>query len=135
MSNELIYDCIDLPVAERRMLIEILRDSIKVEPTQTLCKRRSALKRLVCETFGYNRIRDDRNRESVLMRSFVAYQLRKERYKNKEIAVALGRDASSISAMCKNVEYMLRHGTMYEYEGSRWDAFQQKIKDYDNRTI
>ena len=74
-----------------------------------------------------NKMTDSRERENILIRSFVAYKLHEEGYSYSEIGKMMKRDHSTITNLVHRVRDMLSIPYAYKTEVSKYKEFEKLV--------
>lgn len=74
-----------------------------------------------------NKLTDSRERENILIRSFVAYKLHEEGYSYSEIGKMLKRDHSTVTNLVHRVRDMLSIPYAYKTEVSKYKEFEKLV--------
>ncbi len=74
-----------------------------------------------------NKLTDSRERENILIRSFVAYKLHEEGYSYSEIGKMLKRDHSTVTNLVHRVRDMLSIPYAYKTEISKYKEFEKLV--------
>ena len=74
-----------------------------------------------------NKLTDSRERENILVRSFVAYKLHEEGYSYSEIGKMLKRDHSTITNLVHRVRDMLSIPYAYKTEVAKYKEFETLV--------
>lgn len=83
---------------------------------------------LACaELASGNKLTDSRERENILIRSFVAYKLHDEGYSYSEIGKMMKRDHSTITNLVHRVRDMLSIPYAYKTEVSKYKEFEKLV--------
>lgn len=74
-----------------------------------------------------NKLTDSRERENILVRSFVAYKLHEEGYSYSEIGKILKRDHSTVTNLVHRVRDMLSIPYAYKIEVAKYKEFEKLV--------
>ena len=74
-----------------------------------------------------NKLTDSRERENILVRSFVAYKLHEEGYSYSEIGKMLKRDHSTVTNLVHRVRDMLSIPYAYKEEVEKYKEFEKLV--------
>ena len=74
-----------------------------------------------------NKMTDSRERENILIRSFVAYKLHEEGYSYSEIGKMMKRDHSTITNLVHRVRDMLSIPYAYKEEVAKYKEFEKLV--------
>lgn len=74
-----------------------------------------------------NKLTDSRERENILIRSFVAYKLHEEGYSYSEIGKMLKRDHSTVTNLVHRMRDMLSLPVMYRQEVQQFKRFEEML--------
>lgn len=132
--NELMRQCLSLPLEDRKKLSSLLSDSIADETTDN--GRFDTILRVAQEVLGTDIVNLSRDRKTCLGRQMVAYQMRLEGYTLQAIGRRLIRHHASVAYMVKIMEDAFRYPVAFKEEMHYWKEFTNKLQAYDihNRT-
>ena len=74
-----------------------------------------------------NKMTDSRERENILIRSFVAYKLHEEGYSYSEIGKMLKRDHSTVTNLVHRVRDMLSLPNAYKWDVQQFRRFEEML--------
>lgn len=74
-----------------------------------------------------NKLTDSRERENILIRSFVAYKLHEEGYSYSEIGKMMKRDHSTVTNLVHRMRDMLSLPVMYRQEVQQFKRFEEML--------
>lgn len=74
-----------------------------------------------------NKLTDSRERENILIRSFVAYKLHEEGYSYSEIGKMLKRDHSTVTNLVHRVRDMISIPYAYKEEVAKYKEFEKLV--------
>lgn len=127
--NELMRQCLSLPLEDRKKLSSLLCDSIADETTDN--GRFDVIVRAASEAVGTGIINFSRDHKCCLGRQMVAYQMRLEGYTLQAIGRRLLRHHASVAYMVKIMEDAFRYPVAFKEEMRYWKEFTNKLQTYD----
>ena len=127
--NRLTRECLILPKAERIRLINILKESL--DEREETGSRFDVLYKAATAVCGEGILTAARDFPLVMGRRLIAYQMRQEGYSLCAIGKKLAKHHASVHHMTKMMEDVIN----YKFNEIRyWNAFQEKLKEYDIHT-
>lgn len=126
MTSEDVQEILDAGVQEQNAesILRYLRNENNVPPP--IEERYPGV--LACaEQVCGNKLTDSRERENILIRSFVAYKLHEEGYSYSEIGKMLKRDHSTVTNLVHRVRDMLSIPYAYKEEVAKYKEFEKLI--------
>lgn len=130
--NKLTRECLALSNTEKTRLISTLKESIETNPEDGNC-RFAILHKAANEVIDGEILHRIRQRELVLGRTMVAYQLRTEGYTLQAVGRYLAMHHSTVVAMQEKMKDALKYPHIYINEIRLWKEFQEKVKEYENQ--
>lgn len=95
------------------------------------CSERYQLLLSKAEEAVGRKLTSERSSDNTLIRSFVAYQMRKDGYSNSEIGRKMGRDHSSVTHLVRKFNDMLSVPAAYASEMEMFRDFEESIVNPD----
>lgn len=121
-AGELLWNDYKEPTAEN--ILRYLRDENDVPPPiEERYPGVLACAEIVCG----NKLTDTRERENILIRSFVAYKLHEEGYSYSEIGKMLKRDHSTVTNLVHRVRDMISIPYAYKEEVAKYKEFEKLV--------
>ena len=129
--TELTRQCLALSPHKRAQLIRTLEKSL-MEATnedEIIKNRFSTLLSIVESMVGKGIIGKLKDRELVIGRRLIAYQMRLDGFSLSKIGMLLGKHHATVQHM----EKMMEDAIKFEFrpELTYWEEFQQKLKEYE----
>lgn len=124
MTSEDVQEILDAGVQEQNAesILRYLRNENDVPPP--IEERYPGV--LACaEQVCGNKLTDSRERENILVRSFVAYKLHEIGYSYSEIGKMLKRDHSTVTNLVHRVRDMLSLPNAYKWEVQQFKSFEE----------
>lgn len=131
MDDNLIRQCISLPNDDKASLIKMMVQTLVEDNEED--SRFNELLRAATAIVGDGILSIVKTRQLVIGRMMIAYQMREEGYKLKEIGRCLGRHHASILQLVKSMQNVLDYPRLFRNETKCWQRFQEliKYKDYE----
>lgn len=127
--TELTRQCLALTKGERAKLIRALEKSLLYDSKECekIKKRFDTLLPIAESLVGKGIIGKLKNRELVIGRRMIAYQMRFDGFSSAKIGMMLDKDHSSVLHMEKMMEDAIRF--QFRPELTYWERFQQKLHE------
>lgn len=126
--DDILKEVLELPSAQRRDLMrKIGKSLIKEEHAENLRERYELVKSVV-EDVMTHKITDERTRDNVLCRMFIAYILHQDGYSLSKIGEMLGKDHSTITYLVRTVKDMIQVPLAYSFEISKLNSIETKLQ-------
>lgn len=133
--EELVNDCLSLPMSERKLIAEKMFESVNTEIMDTMRwtleipkERGEALLTLSNDIWQTDNQVSSRKERSVWARAFVVWQLLNEGYSMKYVITAVGRKRSDCIYMRDKMKFLLEH-PMTDIEAyENWQDYIKIIK-------
>ena len=126
--TELITQCLTLNRGKRKELIKVLTESLE-RPEEMAKERFAFLYGVASEIFGNGIIGNKRDRNLVLARRFIAYQMLQDGYRRSYIARCLAKNHATVINMLQQMDAMLQVPEAYKAEMAIWHIFKDQIKE------
>jgi chromosomal replication initiation ATPase DnaA len=127
--TELTRQCLALSYDNRVRLIKVLQGSLR--DNEIARKRFDTLLLIATEVMGNGILLKSRDRNFVIGRRMIAYQMRKEGYSSPLIGRLLGKNHTSVLYM----ESMMEDAIKFQFrpELTYWEEFKQKLQEYEEK--
>jgi chromosomal replication initiation ATPase DnaA len=125
--TELTRQCLALSYDNRVRLIKVLQDTL--HDSDIAAKRFEELLKIARDIVGYGIMGESRERNPVIGRRLIAYQMRQEGYSSPMIGSLLRKSHPSVLHMERMMEDAIKF--QFRPELTYWEEFQQKLKDYE----
>lgn len=127
--NELYQSALHLTDGQRRILAGLIEMSVDMP----IGKRYDVLKSIAEKTWN-TKLEPSRKRKDTIIRIFVAYRMREEGYRFREIADAMGRTHASVIHLINRMNDMLALPKAYMTENEKYQEFIELIDKYDEES-
>ena len=125
--NELTRRCLLLPLEDKENLIRVLNDSIVDEIEDD--GRFHHLLKIATDIVGDGILSRSRDRNCVIGRMMIAWQMREEGYSLVAIGRRLGRHHATIHHLLMYMEDVFNFPGAFKTEEAYWKLFERRIKD------
>ena len=126
--TELITQCLTLNRGKRKELIKVLTESLE-RPEEMAKERFAYLYGVASGIFGNGIIGNKRDRNLVLARRFIAYQMLQDGYRRSYIARCLAKNYATIIHMERQMDIIFEVPHAYKAEMALWHTFKEQIKE------
>lgn len=126
---ELTRQCLALSYDNRVRLIKVLQGSLS--DNEIARKRFDMLLLIATEVMGNGILLKSRDRNFVIGRRMIAYQMRQEGYSSPLIGRLLGKNHTSVLYM----ESMMEDAIKFQFrpELTYWEEFKRKLQEYEEK--
>lgn len=132
--NELVKIACELPIAQRRELIQKVRQSIIDEEHAISAKDRFDLVKNTVESVTDHKIKKGRIRQDVLCRMYIAYIMHNDGYSYSTIGRLLDRKHCTILHLTHMMKDMLSLPSVYQDEVANLNKIESLLQDGERRT-
>lgn len=133
MMEELMHQYKRLSSCERIQLLNEIRRLLADERLKRAKARFKVLLKAATVLVGPGITTPCRNRELVIGRMMIIYQMRSEEFTYQIIGKLLHRAHSSVYSLQVKMEDVLKYPYIYREENDYWKKFQKLIREYENK--
>lgn len=130
MTENLLQQCLALPLIERKKLVNELEKSM-IDKIKIAERRFRILLRAATELIGKGIMTPCRNREVVIGRMMIVHQLRTEGFSFPVISKLMTRAHSTVFHLEMKMQDVTEFPYIYRDESFYWEKFQNLIKEYE----
>ena len=118
------------PTERSKLLLEIKRILISRRYKEAEA-RFKILYKAATEVIGCGLLTSNRQRELVIGRMLIAYQMRSEGFTYQTIGMFLKRAYASVYNLNAKMQDAIKHPYIFKEEMEQWQRFQKLIKEYE----